>query len=56
LKVSGVAGHAYRLEAANSLGDWSVIATNLAGREGTLEFIDADTAGRATRFYRVLAP
>jgi mono/diheme cytochrome c family protein len=55
LRVSGVSGGNYVLQATTDFVDWTSLATNQA-TNNVFELFDADASNFPYRFYRVLAP
>lgn len=52
LRVNGLAGHTYQIQATADLVTWTVIGTVTVATSGSLEFTDPDAASYPTRFYR----
>ena len=50
--INGYPGQAYVSEASTDLVQWTSIATNVAGQNGTLLYIDASASPMPHRFYR----
>jgi hypothetical protein len=56
LLVSGIASQSCRLFASSNLSDWTPVATNQLGSDGTFLFHENCTPGEACRFYRLQMP
>ena len=56
IQVSGAVGDTCRLLASPDLLNWTAIATNHLGPNGTLLFSDTAAPGQAQRFYRLALP
>lgn len=58
LDCSGAAGQSYLIQASTNLASqsWSTLATNVAGTNGWLTFIDLNASNHPTRFYRAATP
>jgi len=58
LTIQGTAGVQYLFQAATDLGSpvWTTISTSVAGPDGLVSFMDADSAIYPVRFYRAVAP
>ena len=56
VSVSAIPNQAYVVQAATDLtaGSWQTISTNVAGANGSFQFLDADTTNPPARFYRTL--
>ncbi len=54
LTLSTAPGFTYQIEASSNLVDW-VTVTNIAGTNGTIQFIDVNAAGFSRRFYRAVS-
>src|SRR6185295_1240053 len=54
LRVSGVAGDTYVLQATTDLVHWTSLGTNTAASDGSIEFSDADARQLPRRFYRAV--
>jgi hypothetical protein len=54
--VSGNAGQSCRLLCSSNLSDWTPVATNQLGSDGTYLFYENCVPGRACRFYRLVMP
>jgi hypothetical protein len=52
ITIHGQSNSTYVIEASADLIQWTAIATNLAGANGLLNYIDADAASIPHRFYR----
>jgi hypothetical protein len=59
LNSAGGAGQPYLLQAATNLAPpiaWQTLSTNIAGNDGTWQFIDTNTPACPARFYRSCIP
>jgi hypothetical protein len=56
ITFTSVSGKSYRLESKSTLSaiNWSVVADNIAGRNGTTTVVDPGGVGTVQRFYRVV--
>lgn len=55
LQLNGPSGFTYIVEASTNLVDWETAAV-LINTNGTVRFIDSNSIGSASRFYRAVAP
>jgi hypothetical protein len=53
MSFTTVAGKVYAVEYSDTLGAWSVLASDIAGTGGVLEFNDPGPPGCSQRFYRL---
>lgn len=51
--LAGQPGHAYNIEASQTLSSWTNIGTVTVGSNGTATFTDANATNYAQRFYRL---
>ncbi|GAA5115407.1 cadherin-like domain-containing protein [Luteolibacter yonseiensis] len=56
LRMVGIPGRSYVIQASSDMVNWTTLATKVAGPNGIFEFVDADAAGFPTRFYRLALP
>jgi hypothetical protein len=56
LKLCGLRGGIYTLQASTNLVNWVNVATNMAGTSGVFEFTESGAARCPRRFYRVSLP
>jgi hypothetical protein len=55
LKAQGVPGQSYFIQACETLGAWSAIASRVADANGLMVFVDQDAPNYSSRFYRLAA-
>ena len=56
LNLSSQPGSTNRLWTSTNLVTWQVLATNTAAANGLFQYIDTNTAGLKTKFYRLSTP
>ena len=56
LRIGGMAGNTYLIQASTNLLDWQVVGSSVADTNGVCEFEDLDSASFRGRYYRVIAP
>lgn len=52
LKVKGLIGHTYAIQATQDFKTWTTLGTATLGATGTFNFTDTNAANLANRFYR----
>jgi hypothetical protein len=55
LRAQGVPGRAYLIQACETLGSWSSIASKAADANGLIVFLDQEAPNYSSRFYRLAA-
>jgi len=52
LRLAGIAGRTYYVQASTNMSNWVDISTNVAGTNGLWNVVDADATNYPSRFYR----
>src|SRR5204863_3934379 len=52
LQLTGEPGRQYAIDASTDFVDWFALKTNSAGRDGTVDFLDATATNYTRSFYR----
>ena len=52
LRLAGIPGRTYYVQASTNMSVWVGISTNVAGTNGLWQVVDADATNYPSRFYR----